>query len=222
MEDLIIEVERRKPEGKGANRKLRREGLIPAVVYGGGKDPVPVVVDRHAVTMLLRQEKGLNTVFLLKMKGTKQQRHAMLREAQIDPRTRQFVHMDFIRVVKGQQVSVDVPVVLDGEPAGMKVGGRMDWSARTLSVECSLDEIPTAIHVDVSELELGDHIVAGDVTLPAGVTLLQDPHTLVVAIDARGIKAEEEEQAAAAALLEDEAEPEVIRRGKGEDEGAAE
>lgn len=219
MEELVIEVERREAKGKGANRKLRREGLIPAVVYGGGKEPVPVVVDRHAVTELLRQEKGLNTVFLLKMKGTKQQRHAMLREAQTDPRTRQYRHMDFIRVVKGQQVKVEVPIVLDGEPAGVKLGGFMDWSTREVGVECSLDEIPTAIHVDISELGLGEHISAGDLALPSGVRLVQDPHTLVVAVDARGLKAEEEETAEAVAAVDEEgAEPEVIRRGKTDDE----
>jgi len=222
MEELVIEVERREAQGKGANRKLRREGLIPAVVYGGGKEPVPVVVDRHAVTELLRQEKGLNTVFLLKMKGTKQQRHAMLREAQLDPRTRQYRHMDFIRVVKGQQVKVEVPIVLDGESAGVKLGGFMDWSAREVGVECSLDEIPTAIHVDITDLGLGEHITAGDLPLPPGVRLVQDPHTLVVAVDARGLKAEEEEaaEAAAAAAAAESAEPEVIRRGKADDEAS--
>jgi len=218
MDELIIEVERRSAAGKGASRKLRREGLIPAVVYGGGKEPVPVVVDRHVVTQLLRQEKGLNTVFLLKMKGTKQQRHAMLREAQIDPRTRQFRHMDFIRVVKGQQVKVDVPVVLDGEPAGVKLGGMMDWSARTLHVECALDAIPAAIHVDIAELGLGEHILVGDVSLPASVELLQDPNAVVVAISARGIKAAEEEEAEAALAADKESEPVVMRRGKGDEE----
>jgi large subunit ribosomal protein L25 len=219
MEDLVIEVERRESTGKGVNRKLRRSGIIPAVVYGGGREPVPVTVDRQAVTELFRQEKGRNTVFLLKMKGTKQERHALLVDAQTDPLTGQYVHLDFIRVVKGQLVKVEVPIVLEGEAEGVKVGGFLDWVRRNLHVECDAQEIPEALHVDVSEVGLGEHLTAGDVPLPAGVTLRDEPHTVVVTIEKHGIKLTEteggEEAAAEAAESgEEPAEPEVIRRGR--------
>ena len=168
MAELVIEVERRSSTGKGANRKLRQQGLIPAIVYGGGKDKesVPVVIDRHAVTELLKQEKGRNTVFLLKMKGTKQERHAMVRDAQIDPITRQYVHLDFIRVMKGQRLKVEVPIVLEGEAEGVKVGGFLDWVGRSLHVECPAEEIPQAFHVDISNLQLSQHLTAADIALP--------------------------------------------------------
>lgn len=215
MEELVIEVERRTSTGKGANRKLRQQGSIPAVVYGGGKETVPVLIDRHAVTELLRGEHGRNTVFLLKMKGTKQERSAMLREVQINPRSQQFIHLDFIRVMKGQMVKVEVPVVLEGEPAGVKIGGFLDWVGRRLHVECAAESIPTAIHVDVSELGLSEHIVAGDLVMPEGVKLLDDAHRMIVTVEAHGAKATEEEAAAeAAAAAAETAEPEVIRRGK--------
>jgi len=152
MEELVIEVERRSSTGKGHNRKLRKQGTIPAVVYGGGKESVPVSVDRHAVTELLRQEKGRNTVFLLKMKGTKQERQAMLRDAQIDPLTRQYIHLDFIRVMKGQRLKVEVPVVLEGESAGVKIGGFLDWLSRSLHIECAAESIPPSFVVDVSDV----------------------------------------------------------------------
>jgi len=206
-------VERRSSTGKGHNRKLRKQGTIPAVVYGGGKESVPVSVDRHAVTELLRQEKGRNTVFLLKMKGTKQERQAMLRDAQIDPLTRQYIHLDFIRVMKGQRLKVEVPVVLEGESAGVKTGGFLDWLSRSLHIECAAESIPPSFVVDVSGLEVGDHVTAGQLPLPAGVKLLDDPQRLVVSISAHGAKAEEE-PAAVAAPTEEGAEPEVIRRGK--------
>jgi len=103
---------------------------------------VPVVIDRHTVTELLKQEKGRNTVFLLKMKGTKQERHAMVRDAQINPLTRQYMHLDFIRVMKGQRLKVEVPVVLEGESAGVKIGGFLDWVGRSLHVECAAEAIP--------------------------------------------------------------------------------
>jgi len=218
MEELVIEVERRETAGAGASRKLRQQGMIPAVVYGGGKEPVPVVVDRHAVTELLRQERGRNTLFLLRMKGTKQERHAMVRDAQINPITRQYIHLDFIRVAKGQRVKVEIPIVLDGEAAGVKTGGFLDFVGRSLHVECAAEEVPQSVHVDVSLLEVGQHLVVADLTLPDGVKLLDPEHKMVVTIEAHGAKAEEE-VAAAVAPTEEMAEPEVIKRGKATAEG---
>lgn len=211
MEELVIDVERRSSSGKGANRKLRREGVIPAVVYGGGKESVSVVVNRHAVTELLRQEKGRNTVFLLRMKGTKQERHAMVRDAQIHPITRQYVHLDFIRVIKGQRVKVEIPILLVGESAGVKAGGFLDWSCRSIHVECAAEEIPQSIHVDVSALEVGGHVMAADLPLPAAAKLLDDGHKLIVAIEAHSGTVE---IVAPVAETPAAVEPEIIKRGK--------
>jgi len=219
MSELVIEVERREQFGKGANRKLRAQGLIPAVVYGGGKEPVPVVVNRKAVTELLHQERGKNTIFLLRMKGTKQERHAMLKDFQIDPITQQYIHLDFIRVMKGQHVRVEVPVELVGESVGVKAGGFLDFTGRSLHVECPADAIPEKVTVDISKLRIGEHVAAGDVKLPPGVKLLDDPHKILVTIEGRAAAAEEE---VAAAPAEEMAEPEVIRRGKAEAEEEAE
>ena len=220
MEELVIEVERRSSTGKGANRKLRREGLIPAVVYGGkDKEAVPVVLDRHIVTELLRQEKGRNTVFLLKMKGTKQERHAMVRDAQIDPLTQQYRHLDFIRVIKGQRLKVEIPVVLEGEAAGVKVGGFLDWVGRTLHVECAAEAIPESFRVDVSHLELGQHIAASELALPEGVRLLDDARKMIATVKTHAKEVEEAKPVEAAAAGEEAAEPEVIKRGKAVEEG---
>jgi len=219
MSELVIEVERREQFGKGANRKLRAQGLIPAVVYGGGKEPVPVVVNRKAVTELLHQERGKNTIFLLRMKGTKQERHAMLKDFQIDPITQQYIHLDFIRVMKGQHVRVEVPVELVGESVGVKAGGFLDFTGRSLHVECPADAIPEKVTVDISKLRIGEHVAAGDVKLPPGVKLLDDPHKILVTIEGRAAATEEE---VAAAPAEEMAEPEVIRRGKAEAEEEAE
>jgi large subunit ribosomal protein L25 len=219
MSELVIEVERREQFGKGANRKLRAQGLIPAVVYGGGKEPVPVVVNRKAVAELLHRERGKNTIFLLRMKGTKQERHAMLKDFQIDPITQQYIHLDFIRVMKGQHVRVEVPVELVGESVGVKAGGFLDFTGRSLHVECPADAIPEKVTVDISKLRIGEHVAAGQVQLPPGVKLLDDPHKILVTIEGRAAAAEEE---VAAAPAEEMAEPEVIRRGKAEAEEEAE
>ena len=224
MAELVIEVERRSSTGKGANRKLRQQGLIPAVVYGGGKEAVPVVTDRHTVTELLRQEKGRNTVFLLKMKGTKQERNAMVRDAQINPITRQYIHLDFLRVMKGQRLKLEVPVVLDGEAAGVKVGGFLDWVGRSLHVECLADAIPDAFHIDITNLELSQHVTAGEIKLDEGIKLLDDPHRVLVTVGVPHVVKEPvaevvEGAEVAAAGAEEGAEPEVIRRGKAAEEG---
>jgi large subunit ribosomal protein L25 len=221
MDELVIEVERRSSTGKGANRKLRRQGLIPAVVYGGkDKEAVPVVLDRHTVTELLRQEKGRNTVFLLKMKGTKQERHAMVRDAQIDPLTRQYAHLDFIRVIKGQRLKVEIPVVLEGEAAGVKVGGFLDWVGRTLHVECAAEAIPESFRVDVTNLELGQHITAAELALPEGVKLLDDPQKMIVTVKTHAKEVEEAKPEEAVAAGAEATEPEVIKRGKAVEEGS--
>ncbi|HPS77312.1 MAG TPA: 50S ribosomal protein L25 [Thermoanaerobaculaceae bacterium] len=214
MEDLVIEVEPRESTGKGANRRMRKQGLVPAVVYGGGKETNSVVVNRHQVTELLKTEKGRNSLFLLRVKGTKQERHAMLHEAQIDPITLQFLHLDFIRVSKGQRVKVEVRVVLEGEPVGVKAGGFLDWNGRSLHLECAAESVPDAITANVAGLNVGDHITAADLVLPEGVKLLDDGHKMIVTIEAHGAKEEEEAEAAPAVTGEESAEPVVIKRGK--------
>lgn len=211
MEELVIEVERRESRGKGANRKLRAQGFIPAVVYGGGKEPVPVVVHRKTVTELLHQEKGRNTAFLLRMKGTKQERHAMLKDFQVDPVTQQYIHLDFVRVIKGQTVRVEVPVELVGESVGVKAGGFLDFTGRSVHLECPAEAIPDKIAVDISHLQVGQHISVGDLQLPPRVKPLDDPHKIIVTIEGKRLAAAEEVAEAPAA---EQAEPEVIRRGK--------
>ena len=173
------------------------------------------------MTELLRSEKGRNTLFLLKMKGTKQERQAMLRDAQIDPLTRQFIHLDFIRVMKGQRIKIQVPVLLEGESIGVKAGGFLDWVSRSLHIECAAESIPSSFTVDISALERGDHVTADQLPLPEGVRLLDDPHKIVVTIAVHGQKPEEE-AAAAEAPAEEGAEPEVIRRGKAAEEESEE
>jgi large subunit ribosomal protein L25 len=166
----------------------------------------------------LHQQKGKNTIFLLRMKGTKQERHAMLKDYQIDPITQRYIHLDFIRVMKGQHVRVEVPVELVGESVGVKAGGFLDFTGRSLHLECPADAIPEKITVDISKLRIGEHLAASDIQLPEGAKLLDDPHKILVTIEGRA--AAEEEVAAPA--TEEMAEPEVIRRGKAEAEEEAE
>ncbi|HHQ49248.1 MAG TPA: 50S ribosomal protein L25, partial [Acidobacteria bacterium] len=152
--DIVIEVERRDETGKGVAGRLRREGKIPGVVYGGGVSPFAITVDRHSIQELLKQESGGNTIFLLKLKGGKQERRTMIREIQIDPMTRDFTHVDFIRVTKGQALNVTVPLELEGDCIGVRHGGVADFVTREIEMEVLPREIQDKIVVDISDLDV--------------------------------------------------------------------
>lgn len=221
MSELQIEVQERKETGSGASRRLRAAGRLPAVVYGGGKDPVPIIMDRKTVADLLRQSGGTNAVFLLKMAGTKKSRHVMTREISIDPVSRQVVHIDFQRIDMSAKVRVAVPITLEGVPHGVKnEGGVLDFINREVEIECLPGKIPATIELDVSRLSIGDHLEANDLELPSGVELADDSPRVIVAIAHSRVAAEVEEaeaeaEAGAEALIEAEpVEPEVIGRGK--------
>ncbi|NOZ79208.1 MAG: 50S ribosomal protein L25 [Acidobacteria bacterium] len=221
--DIVITVERREGLGKEAVRKLRQIGKIPGVVYGGNKEPFPIAVDRHSVQELLRQEAGENTIFLLKLKGAKQQRRAMIREIQIDPMTRDFIHIDFIRVTRGQKLTVSVPVELVGDCAGVRHGGVLEFSTREISMEVLPRELPEKITVDISEIDIDQNVTIEDLMdlMPKSARVLEDPGRVVVTIGApRAAAVEEEEEAAEVApelVITERAEPEVIG-GKGKEE----
>src|SRR5215210_775358 len=153
MAEVTLEVTRREQTGKEVAKKLRRDGKVPAVVYGGHKDPVAITVDRKAVSELVQKgEHGIRSVFLLKMAGTDQQRHAMIKEITIDPISRRMEHIDFVRVVMDETVRVTIPVHLNGMAIGVKEGGLLDWQVRDIHIECLPNVIPDSIEVDVSPL----------------------------------------------------------------------
>lgn len=225
--DIVITVEKRPDEGKGTARKMRREGQIPAVVYGGDRPPVNISVDEHSLRELLKQEAGENTIFLLKLKGTKEERRAMIRELQRDPISGHFIHIDFIRITAGQKIHVRMPVELTGDCVGVRHGGRVDFVSRELGIEILPREMFDKITVDISDLDVGSHVSVADLQskLPASARFLEDAGRVVVLVETPRVTAAEladEEAAAAEAelVISESAEPEVIRKGRGEeDEG---
>src|SRR5579885_2472233 len=125
MAELAIDVQKRSETGTNANRRLRQAGKIPAVVYGGGKDTVPIVLDRKTLIDLMKSGDNENAIVLLKLADSGQERHAMIRDMQVDPLTRQVVHIDFQRIVMDKKVKVQVPVELKGTAYGVKTEGGM-------------------------------------------------------------------------------------------------
>src|SRR5438045_9592378 len=124
MAEVTLEVSRRERSGKEIAKKLRAGGKVPAVVYGGHKESVAIIVDRKTVSELIQKsDHGVRSIFLLKMSGTDQQRHAMIKEIQIDPISRRMTHIDFVRVTMDEMVRFHVPSQIDGSAIVVKECG---------------------------------------------------------------------------------------------------
>ncbi len=218
MSEILLEVHEREATGKNHNRRLRATGQVPAVVYGGGLGAAPIRVQERKVADILL-ESGGNTVFLLKLHGADKQRHAMIRELQTDALTGEMIHIDFQRIMMDQQVKVMVPIELTGEAEGVKTeGGLIDFVTREIEVACLPSQIPQSIGYDVTPLHIGQHVEADDLDLPEGVELVTDTERVIVSVAMR-MAVEEEVVEEEDELLEAAAEePEVIQRGKAEDE----
>ena len=217
MAEVTLEVERREATGKEVAKKLRREGRVPAVVYGAHRDPVAITVDRKAVSELIQKsEHGIRSVFLLKMAGTDQQRHAMIKDITIDPISRKMMHIDFVRVLMDEKVRVTVPVHLNGTAIGVKEGGLLDWQIREIHVECLPNVIPDSIEVDVSGLGVHEYLRVKDLSATEGVKVLDDPERVVVGVTVA--RAEVTAEAEVTDIAATPAEPEVIKKGKTDEE----
>ena len=184
-----VVAETRTKFGKGAARKLRASGKIPAVMFGRGTEPKHLALPGHQIGLIIRKS---NAVLELEIDG--EQSLALVKDVQKDPVLRIIEHHDLIVVIKGEKVIVDIPVHIEGEPAPGSVVNR---DATTLSIEAEATHIPENLVASIEGLEVGTQILAKDVTLPSGSSLLSDPDLLVVAIAEQG-ESEEDEDAASA------------------------
>jgi len=173
-DDNRIPAQRRESFGKGAARKLRAANKIPAVVYGHGTDPQHLTLPGHEVALLLRKA---NAVLDLDIDGTSQL--ALVKDVQKDPVKQLIEHLDLIVVRRGEKVVVDVPVHVEGETA---TGTIFNLEGTTVSLEAEATNIPERITVDVEGAEDGTQVLASDLDLPAGTTLLSEPETLILAV----------------------------------------
>ena len=213
----VIEAQARIPGGKNANRRLRKSGLIPAVIYGPGKTPIVVSVNPSVVGHILHSESGRNTIFPLSVDGS-EQNNAMVKDYQLDPVHGKLIHADFLEIAMDRLLELTVNVEVIGEAEGVKLGGGiMDIVTRSIEVECLPSDIPESIKVDVSHLKINDYIRVKNIQMDAKVKILTDPEVVIVTI-VPPIKEEVPVEAAPEAT----AEPEVIKKGKGVEEGAGE
>ena len=197
-DDLKVTAELRESFGKGAARKLRALGKIPAVLYGHGTEPVHVSLPGHQMLLILRKS---NAVLELDIAGKGQL--ALVKDVQKDPVRQIIEHLDLIVVKKGEKVQVDIPVTIEGESAA---GTILNQDATTVSLEVEATHIPERVTVSVEGLEEGAQILAGDLELPKGASLITEADVLIVAIAVPAAPVDEETEAAEAAAEETAAE----------------
>ncbi|MGQ0813485.1 MAG: 50S ribosomal protein L25/general stress protein Ctc [Gemmatimonadota bacterium] len=217
MASANLSAKPRSGSGKSHTHKLRASGQIPAVVYGHGEQTRSVAVDAHELELLFSKVHVENTVINLNIDGEKGAVKALVREVQKHPARGNVVHVDFYQIHAGELVQVQVPIHFVGTPVGVRTGGMLQHTMDELDIRVSADNIPERIDVDVAELTIGDSIHVGDLTVPAGVEVLDPADRSVCSVipPQAGIAEAAPEAAEVAAAP---AEPEVIRRKKEEDE----
>jgi large subunit ribosomal protein L25 len=222
METFTVEGNIRETRGKNAARRTRMAGMVPAVLYGARKESVSLAVNAKQVARILRSETGHNTIFSVSVAGGSEER-AMLKDWQVDPVTNKLLHVDLLRIAMDVRMRVRVPVHTFGEPQGVKLqGGVFEMVTREVELECLPGDIPEEFRVDISDYMIGRQLRAGDLPFdPEKIKLLTDPARVLAHVVM--LKKEEEPVAEAAVATETApAEPEVIKKGKKDEEGDAE
>jgi large subunit ribosomal protein L25 len=219
--EATLNAVKREETGKNAMHRLRRTGMIPAVLYGGASEggkpqALEIAVESKVLQRILHSGLGANTLIGLHVGGD--QSRVMVREYQLDPVTHALLHADFYRVALDKKITVTVPVLLKGEARGVKQqGGLLDFVHREVDVECLPTDIPEHIEVDVSELMLNQGIRLRDITGDARWTPKSDPELMLVHVIAPKAVETPTPEATATAVAAP-AEPEVIKKGKAEKE----
>lgn len=214
MEEAVLKGQVRTQVGKGAAKKLRRQRLIPAVVYGGASGPTGVTINPVEMTKLLGTGAGENVLITLTLDGDgERSRTVILKELQRDPVRGGPLHADFLEISMKRKIKVQIPIRLVGEAIGVKLkGGLLEQHLREVSVECLPGAIPSHIQVDVGHLDLGHAIHVRELTVGGDIRVLEDPARPVVTVLVQRVAVE----GPAAATEEKPTEPEVV--GKKEKE----
>lgn len=216
--DIVIKAQAREGRGKNDARRARRNGQVPVVIYGGQGESVAALAPASELAAILRSDTGRNTIFTVDIEGVGAS-EVMFADRQIDPVRMRLVHADFKRLVKGEKIETTVPLRLVGEPIGVREqSGILEQIVRNLDIRCEPREIPEHIDVDVTNLGVHDVLHVSDIPVSAGVEILDEPDTVIATV---GIVKEEVVEAPP---VEGEApaEPEVIGKGKKEEEGEGE
>ena len=197
--------------GKSGAREVRKEGNIPAILYGRGEDPVPLVVRPDELKRALSNSAGINTVLELEIDGSEStaKRFSMVQEIQRDPIKNRVIHLDFLAIDMKKSIRVKVPVSTQGRSEGERRGGRLEKLMRTIDLECLPGDIPDLIEIDVSSLDIGGFVDIAGIEFGEGVKPVRDGSEKVVQVLAQRAQEEEEVEAEEEEEVEEEVEAET-------------
>jgi large subunit ribosomal protein L25 len=183
LELLQLNATIRTSVGNGPARVLRRQGQMPAVLYGPGKEPLALTINTHEFVLALKGGKAMQTMFSLAIQdGETPNRSAMVKEVQTHPVSGKLMHVDFYEIAMDRKIWVNVPVVTTGKAPGVEAGGMLQVIRRELEVLCLPLEVPEVIEIDISALDIGDSIHLDEVALPANIEVPDDVNYTVLTI----------------------------------------
>jgi len=222
---LTLQAKSRTETGKGAARTLRRQGYVPGVIYGHGEQTRACQIERKQIEKLIMSGSHESQIIDLKLDGGAAS-SVLIREVQVHPYRSEVLHIDFLAVRKGEKVKLEVPVRLVGVAPGVKEGGIMEHLRHDVEIRCIPSDIPEALDLDISGLDIGDSITVADLQVPDGVEILTDAAATIASVVPPAVLRVEEEVAeeveVEGVVEEEEAEPEVVGRGKPAEEEASE
>jgi large subunit ribosomal protein L25 len=211
-QEITVRAELRAGRGKNDSRRLRARGMVPLTIYGGEGEPVAAAAPLAELAAILRSGAGHNAIFTLDVDGIGPS-EVMFLDRQIDPVKTRLIHADLRRLVRGQEIEVSVRLELEGEPAGAEEGGILEQLLREVEIRCRPNIIPDFISVDVSHLGAHDVLHVSDIKVDEGITIITDPETAVATVAT--VREEQVEERTPEGEV---SEPEVIGKGKKEDE----
>ena len=194
MKQVTLSAIKREKTGKEISKKLRKQGLIPAIVYGPRFQPLPIAVKFNELESILIKHKGETLLFNLELTdGEPSKIQAILKDYQIHPLTDKIIHIDFLAIHEEETITLDIPLEFLGKPIGISKGGVLEILLHELTIECLPSNIPDKIYVDISNLDVGDVLHVKDIKVPEGVKVINDPEETVLTIVAEAVEGVEEE-----------------------------
>ena len=220
MDKVSIVVQPRDVTGSRAARRLRKAGLIPGVLYGHGKEATMFAVDPHVMRAALSTGAGTHAVLEITVEGHKRAHHAIIKDMELDPVKSILTHLDLQEIRLDETIETTVAVSFEGEARGVKDGGMLDESTREVTVRGLVTAIPEHIVLDISDMDINDTAKVGDLVVPEGLELVDDPEQVLCSV-LPPRKAEDEAEGGAAEAAEgaSEGEPAIVGKGDKEEAG---
>ncbi|MGC8871259.1 MAG: 50S ribosomal protein L25/general stress protein Ctc [Caldimicrobium sp.] len=194
MKQVTLKVKKREKLGKETAKKIRREGFIPAILYGKGIDPTPLTIKYSDFEKIYKRYKGEALIYTLEFEnGVITRKQAILKEIQRHPVTDMVIHIDFQAIEEGKPIEIKVPLEFVGKPIGLTKGGVLEIMLHEITIECLPKDIPDKIVVDISSLDVGDNLHVADIKVPENIKIVDRPEETVVTIVAEEAPEEEGE-----------------------------